>query len=327
LAEENKPLHAVIEITDSSVYAEPIRIKLRDKEVLQLRASNGSRPIIRLLDWQTSRSDSISIVGENGSTMNSFVMDGLMVAGNGVQIGGDLSKVVIRHCTLVPGWEIHPDCKPECAEPSLKVLSTKACVDIEHSILGPIHVNHSKTQIDPIKICISDSILDATSEGCVAIGSYGCPIANAILTIKRSTVFGEVCVHAIKLAENSIFNNLVTVARSQKGCMRFCYVSPGSRTPRRYNCQPDGVASGLTGYDRALAEERVRPRFNSIRYGTPDYCQLTNSCSEKIKRGADDESEMGAFHDLFQPQRETNLEARLEEYTPAGMIVKTIFVN
>jgi hypothetical protein len=27
---------------------------------------------------------------------------------------------------------------------------------------------------------------------------------------------------------------------------------------------------------------------------------------------------MGAFHDLFQPQREDNLRTRLDEYTPAG---------
>jgi hypothetical protein len=30
---------------------------------------------------------------------------------------------------------------------------------------------------------------------------------------------------------------------------------------------------------------------------------------------------MGAFYDLFQPQREANLLARLEEFTPAEMDV------
>jgi len=47
----------------------------------------------------------------------------------------------------------------------------------------------------------------------------------------------------------------------------------------------------------------------------------------EIKRGADDESEMGVFHDLFQPQREANLRARLEEYTPAGIDAGVIFVT
>jgi len=63
----------------------------------------------------------------------------------------------------------------------------------------------------------------------------------------------------------------------------------------------------------------VHPQFNSLRYGTPDYCQLACDCAGEIRRGADDESEMGAFHDLFQPQRLANLRARIDEYTPAGM--------
>jgi len=54
---------------------------------------------------------------------------------------------------------------------------------------------------------------------------------------------------------------------------------------------------------------------------------LAATCAVEIKRGASDESEMGAFHDLFQTQREANLIARLNDYTPAGMEVGLIFVN
>jgi hypothetical protein len=71
----------------------------------------------------------------------------------------------------------------------------------------------------------------------------------------------------------------------------------------------------------------VRPRFNSTRYGTPDYCQLADDCAEEITRGADDESEMGVFHDLYQPQRLANLRARLDEYTPASTDAAIIFMN
>ena len=35
--------------------------------------------------------------------------------------------------------------------------------------------------------------------------------------------------------------------------------------------------------------------------------------------GADDEGEMGVFHDLYQPQREANLRVRLEEYLRFGL--------
>jgi hypothetical protein len=54
---------------------------------------------------------------------------------------------------------------------------------------------------------------------------------------------------------------------------------------------------------------------------------LAETCAEEITRGADDESEMGVFHDLFQPQREANLRARLDEFTPAGMDPGLIFAT
>jgi hypothetical protein len=120
-------------------------------------------------------------------------------------------------------------------------------------------------------------------------------------------------------------------------------VPPGSRTPKRYNCQPDLVVqavaalfgNGNLSAEQAEAREamlererlRVEPEFNSTRYGTPTYCQLADACACEIKRGADDESEMGVFHDLYQPQRHANLRTRLEEYTPAGMNAEIIYAS
>ena len=86
--------------------------------------------------------------------------------------------------------------------------------------------------------------------------------------------------------------------------MRFSYVPPGAQVPRPYHCQP-------TNIDEAA---RVCPVFTSLHYGDAGYGQLSQHCAVEIKQGADDEAEMGAFHDLYQPQREANLRARLEEY-------------
>jgi hypothetical protein len=119
--------------------------------------------------------------------------------------------------------------------------------------------------------------------------------------------------------------------------MRFCYVPDGSRTPRRYNCQPDLVEQAVEenvdipreekGTAKQRESDRVRPLFNSTRYGNPTYCQLADDCAVEIKSGADDESEMGVFHDLFQPQRAANLRARLDEFTPAGMEAGIIYAS
>jgi hypothetical protein len=202
-------------------------------------------------------------------------------------------------------------------------------------------------RLDPIRLCISDSILDATSADQEAIGAPGCPVGHAVLTMARCTVFGQIQVHAIELGENCIFEGRITVARRQHGCLRFSYVVPGSRTPPRFQCQPDQVESAIAQKlrDEAKANKlpaptaieveaakqseriRVKPQFNSTHYGTPTYCQLAVTCAEEITRGADDESEMGVFHDLFQPQREANLRVRLDEYVPAGSDVGIILAS
>ena len=66
-------------------------------------------------------------------------------------------------------------------------------------------------------------------------------------------------------------------------------------------------------------QARVRPAFTVRRYGQPAYGQLAGHCPEEISRGADDESEMGVFHDVFGPQREDNLTIRLQEYLRFGL--------
>ena len=71
----------------------------------------------------------------------------------------------------------------------------------------------------------------------------------------------------------------------------------------------------------------MRPFFAAERYGTPAYGQLAAGCADEIRRGADDGAEMGAFHDLYQPQREDSLRARLAEYTPAGTDAGIFFVT
>ena len=83
---------------------------------------------------------------------------------------------------------------------------------------------------------------------------------------------------------------------------------PGSQVPRPYHCQPNLPMAAA-----------VRPVFTSLRYGDAGYCQLSSHCAPEIRQGADDEAEMGAFHDLYQPQREANLRARLDEYLRFGL--------
>lgn len=356
---------AVIEIVDSGVYTEPIALDLIEGESLQIRAgrrtekiegdaTGWTRPVIRLLDYDSGSIDALTVRGQAGSRL---VLDGLLVMGRGIQLfgtgedggeggdneppprNGELCDLTIRHCTLVPGWGVDCNCDPlKPNEASIVINDSHGTVVIDHSIVGTIRVMASEVTGDPVRIVVRDSIVDATNSALAAIESDEETMAFATLAISRSTILGTTAAHAVSLVENSIFTGPLRLARRQHGCVRFSYVPPGSRTPRRYHCEPDlrreAVADAMRGApaderDAALLIEqaRVRPLFTSTRYGKPAYCQLAQDCADEIKQGADDESEMGAFHDLFQPQREANLRTRLNEYTPASMDVGIVFAN
>ncbi len=355
----DKPAHAVIEITDSAVYEEPLGIRLRTGQQLQLRAAQKQRPVLRLLDWQAARSDALLVKGKADSR---FTLDGLLITGRSLQLEGDLAECTIRHCTLVPGWTLEPDCKPHrAAEPSLEIFAPRVRVSIEHSILGTIQIapvtvplspddspvsdeelKQAKCQgissgirLNPLRLHISDSIVDATDTVSEAIGAPGCDFAHALLTIVRSTVIGQTQIHALELGENCIFDGAITVARRQLGCLRFSYVTPGSRTPRRYRCQPDLVEAAVDQSKSEAEREalkqfertRVRPVFESVRYGSPRYVRLARTTAAEITRGADDQAEMGVFHDLYQPQRAANLHTRLDEFLPASLDAGVILAD
>jgi hypothetical protein len=346
--ESERPTHAVIEITDSREYTQISPITLESDQTLQVRAASGARPTLHLSDAGAGRESWMLYL----SSRSRVIFDGLLIMGRGIrvmdkrrtaeqgQVQADTSLddnqpavLTIRHCTLVPGWTLNADCRPKRAHsPSLVVHRLPLRLTIDHSITGPIQVNRDAVKTDPQPMCINDSIIDAMSDAFPAIGSAGDKSAHTKLTIERSTVFGRVSIDTLQLAENTIFTGRVTVKRRQIGCVRYSYVEHGSCLPRRHATQPDGVVFPLKDAKKSEAEQdaertRIRPRFTSTRYGHVGYGQLAEDCADEIKRGADDESEMGAFHDLYQPQRAANLRARLDEYMPAGMDAALITVS
>lgn len=311
---------AVIELADSGAYQEQITIRLQEGDRLTLRAAQHRRPVIRLLDWYSNRPDALRIIGPETPVAHppTIILDGLLITGRSVRVEGQVGAVLIRHSTLVPGWSLDEQCCPENEEePSVELIDTPACLQVERSILGSIVVDADGTHREPNAVYLSNSIIDAAAPGLAALTAPEDRHAHAVLSAHRVTVFGAVRVHGIGVVENSIVTGDVCVARRQQGCVRFTWLPPGSKTPAQFHCEP--THSG----DPA----RVIPRFTSVRYGTPGYAQLARWCPEEIRRGGQDGAEMGAFHDLFQPQREDNLRTRLEEYTPAGTDAAMLMVT
>lgn len=334
LPDETKrpPAALRVELMESGVYSGRFDVDAERGETIAIAAAPRTRPIIWLADEASGRMDTIDIRGGAGSRV---VLDGLLIAGRAVEVNELRSReeperdtpgegtehehrgfceVLIHHSTLVPGSSLHPNCEPRRpAEPSIVLRDTAVELRVESSIVGAIVVIAEQERVIHGRIAICDSIVDATSESRAAIAAPGGRLARTELGVWRSTIMGTVNVHVLREAEDSVFAGVVTVARRQVGCMRFCYVHPPSRTPRRYRCQPDG--------------NDVVPHFRSRRYGTSDYLRLTSCTPPQITRGAHDGAGMGVYHDLFEPQRFALLRDRLQEFVPASCDAAVVFVT
>jgi hypothetical protein len=302
----------VVEVLDSGRYEETLSINVSSGQRVELRAADGHRPTVVL-------SGDLEIEGGPEPDDESEVtLNGLLITGGALKVSGNLRRLRLLHCTLVPGIELEPDNEPgEGSEPSLKIEPDEAggveVVEVDRCILGGLRVTEGS------EVRITDSILDATDSTGVAYAAPDGEGAGGRLRVENSTIIGKVHTGQIELASNTIFladlaedddwEAPVHCERLQEGCVRFSYLPLDSRAPRRHRCQPESESEA----------GRVLPQFTSVRYGDPGYCQLGGLCAGEIRRGADDESEMGAFHDLHAPQREANLRARLEEYLRFGL--------
>ena len=238
-------------------------------------------------------------------------LNGLVLAGGPlvIEVSPDTEarNLVLRHCTLVPGLTRNADGTPKSVgRASLIVLHPFASVTLDHCIVGPV------VAVEGAEVGANDSVIDASAEDEVAYCGRApaepapSPLAadrdtgdglaaGGHLTLESCTVLGKI--HAERL---DVSNSLLLAARAgggdpakapvwaerrQVGCIRFSFVPPGSRTPRRFQC---------AGTDPAQ-----RPNHTSLRYGDPGYMQLRRSTDAAIRTGASDESEMGVTHELY----------------------------
>jgi hypothetical protein len=286
----------VVEITDNRRYTEAIAVDVAADRAIELRAGPRCRPTLELTGPMEVR----------GGAGGAFMVNGLLVAGAPLVVpaaSNDLSRLRIVHTTLVPGLGLETDGSPVApVEPSLKVRRAGVDVAIVRSVVGPLRVREGSTTH------VEDSTVDACDVQRRAYAStVGALTPGGPLTIEAGTVIGEIRSESLT-ASNSILLATVIVNRRQEGCLRFSFAPLDSTAPRRHKCQPEPGAGNVNF-----------PRFTSLRYGAPAYCQLTKRTPDAIRRGADDESEMGVFHSLFQPQRESDLITRLEEYLRVGL--------
>ena len=329
--------NTIIEILDSRSYAVTQPIEPANDRWLVIQAASGVRPHLQPAGGE------ILVTGDHAGSELTF--SGVLVEG-GIHVTGNLGRLRVLHSTLVPGRALTEDGAPATTLPAVQVEALSATgatinaalrVEIAFSITGPLRIPAHAAGLWAL-----DSIVDGVGTAAVA-GPGALNPPGPPVTMERVTLFGRSFFRRIPMASEVVFTGVVEAVERQRGCVRFSHVPPGSKTPRRYRCQPaleiaiqiaaaeKRKGAPLTPAERAAVraevEARVVPSFTSEHYGLPGYAQLHLNCPVQIRTGAEDESEMGAFCHLKQPQRETNLRIRLEEYLPFGLEPGIIFVT
>lgn len=303
-----------VEVRDSYRYIETPAITVNAGRTVVLRAINGTRPLL-------AADGEIALDLGAEATL---ILDGWVIQGGTLVMAAFADAqpryLVLRDCTLVPGPRTQSDgSPPQADDPGLVVHHAFARIELERCITAPLHI------AEEAEISLRECIVDATAQDLIAFRGPGADalIPGGALTLESCTVIGKVhsreltlasdCLFVAALAAGDSWKAPLWVERRQQGCIRFSYIPPGSRTPHRYRCQPEE------------GDQQTRPHFTALRYGDPGYCQLLQVTSDRIRRGAHDESEMGVLHGLYQPQRETNLHVRLEEYLRFGLEAGLIY--
>ncbi len=319
-------------LTVTTTPATPLAIDLPAGATFELRAAD--------LTVQTLLLDSpLTVSGDADST---FLLNGIVLAeqpGMGKSAanpallvvpaarpnGADnlLSQLTLMECTLAPGWSYsaaagNPATQTpnQPTDPVLLIFSPAVSFSASNSILGGIRSTALGT------VTLTNSILDSTDPGNTAYAAPDGSSGGAALTLNGCTVVGRVHATLLTLVTDSIFwstkDDSVTSGliadRKQEGCVRFSFLPFDAVTPPPYKCVQQAVAG-------------VQPFFVATRYGQPGYLKLMVCTDDTIRRGADDGGEMGAYHFLLAPQRESDLEIRIQEYLPVGLEFGLIYQN
>lgn len=332
----------VVELRDSERFDGNFTIDAAADRRIELRAANGERPVLGL-----TADLEITGAAESEVTINGFLIAGaqLVVPDNGANA---LRRLTLRHVTLLPGIAADADGTPQQPEaPSLVIEAPNVLLEIDRSVVGGIRAHPSTVLV------IRDSAVDACERTNVALAALDDIGPAGLVTIEGSTVIGKIHARVFTLISNAILDGAlaevgetwplaIEAEDTQQGCARFSWIPSGSRVPRRYRCQPS-LALGealrkakeanpaLSALAIATIERRVvtplQPAYTARRYGQPGYLQLLTAAPPAIRLGADDESEMGLWSHLQQPQRESNFAVRIDEFLPSGLEARHVYAT
>ena len=268
--------------------APTVATKDRDPQVLDAK---GIRPVIN---------GQFSIFGsakDGADSPGQFGISGLWINGSVIVSQGNLGRLEIQDCTLLPGAS-----PINIQSGAGKRLNRMLEAFVTRTVCGDISVTPAITGLTISECAIKGTVKAETTP----------------VTFDRTTITRPVSVQSVEASE-TIFTDTLTCQRTQIGCVRFSYFPPGSKTPRAYRCQPETAVKENPTEDSDQVRSRISPSFVSVSPSHPSFLRLAASTPVEIRAGAEDEDGMGVYHREFLTLRKANLRFALSEHLRIGL--------
>jgi Phage tail protein (Tail_P2_I) len=268
----------VIEILDSATYNEAIVVDNRSfPGGLVLQAAEQETPTLLK---SGGGSDVLTV---QNSAIAQLALDGLVLAGGNLVVGGNVGSFVLRHCSAAP------------ASVAVQLTSANANLRLTRCICGPIAIVAPEGSIE-----VSDSVVQHPGASVESpSGQAALAFGSGVAKLERTTFVGDVAVHSAYVS-NALLYGSFALADAAASCLRF------SRLPAAF------VGGGFRCTDAV-------PIFVSLGFGDAGYCHLHPNTGAALRRGAEEGGEIGAFYSAGLPWRTQNVGVRLDEYMPAGL--------
>lgn len=297
------------EISDSTTYRFNLG-QINVSELTHIYAIEGQRPYLSFQNPEATL-----VVQPSGSTLSAgeheLELSGLWIgieADGGsnratLQINGSWRRVVLRDVTLDPGGmraTLAGDTPQPIAHIDLVIAGEIGELVIDNCVLGSIrHQDDALTDDLPCssaKVILCDTIVKGHGD------PHAIDLLGADVEMDRCTVLGDVRMTRAEISD-SIIDGVFDVQDAQNSCLRFSMARSGGRLPSPYESLilPEGMPAGS---------------FESVRFGDPGFCVLTNCAPEKVREGADGALEMGAFNTSLFPVKKSDLLVKLAEFAP-----------
>lgn len=279
----------VVQIEDSAIYDETPTWPSSVTD-LTVQAAEGERPVLRLgADWNAAPSTSY----------DRLELIGLVIAQDSATVAfPPTGELQVSMCSVVGRtgrWQLEGD------DRGRRHLVFRRCV------LARLEL------ADRALLELSDCVVDAAGGRALTADDGRVVLERVtVLTESGDLLDGVGTRLRVLSASECIFVDQVVALDRFDGCVRYSRVAPESILPRRHRVIGDPADP--------VQAERERPRFVTLDPTDPAHARLAEHCDRSLTRGAEDGSEMGAFHDAQLGPRRDGLRQRLIEYAPADLI-------